>query len=47
MDLTNSVFQNYLESYIIVFVDDILIYSKNKNVHESDLRVSLQVLKKH
>ena len=39
MDLMNTVYLDYLDSFVIVFNDDILIYSKNKNEHESHLRL--------
>ena len=47
MDLMNRVFRDYLDSFVIVFIDDILIYSKNENEHESHLRLALKVLKEH
>ena len=47
MDLMNRVFQNYLDSFVIVFIDDILVYSKNEDNHISHLRVVLQTLKEH
>ena len=47
MDLMNRVFRDYLDSFVIVFIDDILIYSKNEDEHESHLRLALQVLKEH
>ena len=47
MDLMNRVFQNYLDSFVIVFIDDILVYSKNENDHMDHLRVVLQALKEH
>ena len=47
MDLMNRVFRNYLDSFVIVFIDDILIYSKNEGDHMNHLRVVLQVLKEH
>ena len=34
MDLMNRVFHEYLDSFVIVFIDDILIYSKTKEEHE-------------
>ncbi|KAH0695863.1 hypothetical protein KY289_013345 [Solanum tuberosum] len=45
MDLMNRVFRQYLDSFVIVFIDDILIYSKNENDHIEHLRMVLQVLK--
>ena len=33
MDLMNRVFQNYLDSFVIVFIDDILVYLKNEEDH--------------
>ena len=47
MDLMNWVFREYLYSFDIEFIDDILIYSKNKVEHEHDLRLTLQVLRLH
>ena len=34
MELKIRVFQDFVDSFVVVFVDDILIYSKNENVHE-------------
>ena len=47
MDLMNRMFQNYLDSFVIVFIDDILVYSKNDGEHMDHLRVVLQVFKEH
>ena len=47
MELTNRVFCEYLDSFVIVFVDDILIYSRTKEEHEQHLRLTLQVLRQH
>ena len=47
MNLMNRVFREYLESFIIVFIDDILIYSRTKEKHEQHLRLTLQVLRQH
>ena len=47
MDLMNSVFQSYLDFFIIVFIEDILVYSKNEGEHMDNLRVVLQVLKEY
>ena len=47
IDLRNRVFQNYLDSFVIVFIDDILVYSKNEDDHMGHLRVVLQTLIEH
>ena len=47
MDLMHRVFQPYLDRFIVVFVDDILIYFKSKEDHEGYLRVILQTLREH
>ena len=47
IDLMNKVFQNYLDSFVIVFIDDILVYSKNASYNMGHFRVVLQTLKKH
>ncbi|GJZ52772.1 putative reverse transcriptase domain-containing protein [Tanacetum coccineum] len=46
MDLTNRVYKPYLDKFVIVFIDDILIYSKNKKEHEGHLKLILRLLKK-
>nr|GFD00437.1 putative reverse transcriptase domain-containing protein [Tanacetum cinerariifolium] len=46
MDLINRVCKPYLDKFVIVFIDDILIYSKNKKEHEEHLRTILKLLKK-
>ena len=46
MDLMNRVCKPYLDKFVIVFIDDILIYSRNKNEHEHHLRIILELLKK-
>ena len=45
MDLMNRVFNDYLAKLVIVFIDVILVYSKNKKEHEQHLRVVLQRLR--
>ena len=45
--LMNMVFQNFLGSFVTVFIDDILVYSKNEGDHRSHLRVVLRILKEH
>jgi hypothetical protein len=47
MCLMNGVFKEYLNKFVIVFLDDILIYSKSKKEHEQHLRMVLQVLREH
>ncbi|GJX15251.1 reverse transcriptase domain-containing protein [Tanacetum coccineum] len=46
MDLMNRVCKPYLDKFVIVFIDDILIYSKNKQEHEEHLKQILELLKK-
>ncbi|GJV11548.1 putative reverse transcriptase domain-containing protein [Tanacetum coccineum] len=46
MDLMNRVCKPYLDKFVIVFIDDILIYSKSKKEHEEYLRQILKLLKK-
>jgi hypothetical protein len=47
MCLMNGVFREYLDKFIIVFLDDICIYSKSKEEHKHHLRMVLKVLKEH
>ncbi|GJW80884.1 putative reverse transcriptase domain-containing protein [Tanacetum coccineum] len=46
MDLMNHVCKPYLDKFVIVFIDDILIYSRNKEEHANHLRIILELLKK-
>ncbi|GKE68069.1 putative reverse transcriptase domain-containing protein [Tanacetum coccineum] len=46
MDLINRVCKPYLDKFVIVFIDDILIYSRNKEEHTNQLRIILELLKK-
>ncbi|GJZ89792.1 putative reverse transcriptase domain-containing protein [Tanacetum coccineum] len=46
MDLMNRVCKPYLDKFMIVFIDDILIYSRNKEKHANHLRIILELLKK-
>jgi hypothetical protein len=43
----NKIFMPYLDKFVIVFIDDILIYSKNKEDHANHLRIALQLLREH
>ena len=45
MNLMHKVFQPYLDQFVVVFVDDILIYSQSEEEHEDHLRIVLQVLR--
>ncbi|GJZ18586.1 putative reverse transcriptase domain-containing protein [Tanacetum coccineum] len=46
MDLMNRVCKPYLDKFVIVFIDDILIYSKDEKEHEEHLKVILELLRK-
>ena len=45
MDLMNRVFRPYLDKFVVVFIDDIMIYSKSYEEHENHLRMILSVLR--
>ena len=45
MDLMHRLFQLYLDQFVVVFVDDILIYSQSEWEHEHHLRIVLQLLR--
>lgn len=45
MDLMNQVFHEFLDNFVIVFIDDILIFYKSKEEHEDHLRTVLQILR--
>ncbi|KAL0454568.1 UNVERIFIED_CONTAM: Transposon Ty3-G Gag-Pol polyprotein, partial [Sesamum latifolium] len=45
MDLMNRVFKSYLDRFVVVFIDDILVYSASDKMHEEHLRVVLQTLR--
>jgi hypothetical protein len=47
MCLMNNVLNNFLDRFLLVFIENILIYSKNKEEHEEHLRLVLQVLREH
>ena len=46
MDLMNRVFEEYLDKFVIVFIDDILVYSRTMKEHELHLKLVLEKLKK-
>ncbi|KAL0544214.1 hypothetical protein IC582_019327 [Cucumis melo] len=45
MDLMNRIFHQYLDQFVIVFIDDILVYSVDRESHEEHLRIVLQTLR--
>lgn len=45
MDLMNRIFQPYLDQFVVVFIDDILVYSKSEKDHEQHLQIVLQILR--
>jgi hypothetical protein len=47
MNLMNKVFMEYLDKFVVVFIDDILVYSKNKEEHMDHLHMVLQKLREH
>ena len=46
MDLINRVFRPYVDQFVVVFIDDILVYSKDREDHDTHLRVVLETLRK-
>ena len=47
MYIMNSVFMPELDKFVVIFIDNILIYSKNKEEHAEHLRIMLQCLREH
>jgi hypothetical protein len=47
MDLMNRIFKKYLDQFVVVFVDDILVYSKTREEHEEHLQIDLQILREN
>ena len=47
MDLMNRVFRPYLDRFVIVFIDDILVYSSSSEEHSEHMRIMLQTLREH
>src|ERR1044072_9386346 len=45
MDYMNRIFSLYLDQFVVVFIDDILIYSKNQEEHEEHLRLVFQIMR--
>ena len=46
MDLMNRVFRSYVDQFVVVFINDILVYSKDRENHDTHLRVVLETLRK-
>ena len=42
--MTNNIFNKYLDKFVLVFIDDFLVYSKSKEEHEEHVHIVLQVL---
>ena len=47
MYMMNNIFSKYLDKFVLVFIDDILVYSKRKEEDEENLHIVLQVLQEH
>ena len=47
MCMMNNIFSKYLDEFVLVFIDDILVYSKSKEEHEEHLGIVLRVLREH
>jgi hypothetical protein len=47
MYLMNKVFMEYLDKFVVVFINDILVYSRSEEEHEEHLRLALQKLQEH
>jgi hypothetical protein len=47
MYMMNKVFMEYLDKFVVVFIDDILVYSRSEEAHEGHLRLVLQMLRDH
>jgi hypothetical protein len=45
--LMNKVFIKYLDKFIVVFIDDILVYSRSEEEHEEHIRLALQKFREH
>ena len=44
MCMMNSIFSKYLDKFVLVFIDENLVYSKNKEEHKEHLRIVIRVL---
>ena len=47
IDMMNMVFRPFIDKFVIVFIDDISVYSRSEEEHEEHLRLVLQTLRDH
>jgi len=47
MNLMNSIFREYLDKFVLVFLDDILIYSQSKEEHDHHLKIVMAILRRN
>ena len=47
MSMMNKVFMEYLDKFVVVFIDDIMVYLKNEEEHKEHLRLVLEKLREH
>lgn len=47
MNMMNSVYQEYLDKFVLIFLDEILIYSRSEEEHNYHLRLALEVLRRN
>ena len=47
MNMMNNVFMEFLDKFVVVFINDILVYSKNEEEHKQHLRLVLEKLREH
>ena len=47
MNMMNKIFMEFLDKFVVVFIDDILVYSKTEEEHAEHLRIILEKLREH
>ena len=47
MSMMNKVYMEFLDKFVVVFIDDILVYSKNEEEHKEHLRLVFEKLREH